>query len=294
MEPKGISPERFIALCSQAVEAGARPDGYALTWLAAGNCSAPVQVDFVSTFHENFRWKKPCTIQNIVEHGDYFTVRSEVVSELMRDVRERNVIPFQRSLFLHVLNPCRKCEACLLARSLKWASRAFHETNAASRTWMLTMTVNPHHRMRAAITAREKTGVEDFSSISAVVGRWFTLYMKRLRKHARVPLRYLLAVEEHKDGFPHLHALIHERGGEVGKRLMQMQWPYGFTHCKLADARAARYVTKYVSKQLACRVRASQRYGRPDDIAPEIQSETSKSQGVYIDPTTLKLVESED
>lgn len=165
-----------------------------------------------------------------------------------------------------------------------WGARAFHETQWSSRTWMLTMTVSPQQRMYAAIAAREKYGDETFSSITKIVGRWFTLYMKRVRKEARVPLRYLLAVERHKDGFPHLHALVHERGFEVGKRLLQKQWGHGFSHCKLADAKSARYVTKYVSKDLECRVRASQRYGRPMDIAkPEASvinapSETGKKE----------------
>lgn len=231
----------------------------------SGKCSAPVVLDVrglpdptlwaLSQDHPRMR-----DIKRIISR----IPKDEDWDQLLFGVpyKDKDPSPVPRSLILELSVPCRKCFHCLRQRSFLWGARAFYETQWSSRTWMLTLTVAPEHRLRAAIMARQKYGDEKFASIAAIVGRWFTLYMKRVRKNANVPLRYLLAVEEHKDGFPHLHALIHERGQEVGKRDLQMQWAYGFTHCKLADSKAARYVTKYVSKQLACRVRASQRYGR--------------------------------
>jgi len=99
--------------------------------------------------------------------------------------------------------------------------------------------------------------------------KWYTDYMKRVRKQSGAPLRYLLAVEEHKDGFPHLHALVHEWGTEVGKRALQGTWLYGHSHVKLADLAAAKYVCKYVTKSPVARLRASLHYGRPDVIASQ-------------------------
>lgn len=75
-------------------------------------------------------------------------------------------------------------------------------------------------------------------------------------------LRFLLVYEAHKDGFPHLHALIHEQGEVVTKRELQKQWPYGFTTVKVCDVATSHYVTKYLTKSVRARVRASQRYGQ--------------------------------
>ena len=39
---------------------------------------------------------------------------------------------------------CRKCAWCLNMRSHRWAQRALVETESASRTWFLTLTVEPY------------------------------------------------------------------------------------------------------------------------------------------------------
>jgi len=260
MKPKPIPPEHFLNLARKAFDSGATPNGVSLHWDASGECSQPVNVVYMTTFERDVLWRANGEWADGLAGAHWIPVPTGHPRQQIRDGEVR---------YMDILNPCRKCFACLKARSLLWGSRAFHETNWSTRTWMLTFTLNPHERMIAAINARERYGDESFQSLARIMGRWFTLYMKRVRKQAKgVPLRYLLAVEEHKDGFPHLHALIHERGPVVGKRLLQEQWTHGFSHCKLADPRAARYVTKYVSKQLASRVRASQRYGRPDAIGP--------------------------
>jgi len=157
---------------------------------------------------------------------------------------------------------CRRCPSCLKERGRRWSARAFHECKQSSRTWFCTFTLAPEHRLRACLLAKKKFSNEEFSSIYNIISGWFTLYLKRIRKESGAKLRFFLAVEMHADGFPHLHALIHEVGeGEVTKRTLQGQWPYGFTNVKLADPASARYVTKYLAKSLLARVRASLNYG---------------------------------
>jgi len=163
---------------------------------------------------------------------------------------------------------CRKCQHCLKRRSALWAHRAYQEVKISSRTWFLTFTLSPTNRVRAKILASRRYGNEDFSSIAKVVSNWFTLYMKRVRKNSGLKLRYLMAIEEHKDGFPHLHALVHEMGVPLSKRVLQAEWPYGFTNCKLCSPDTARYVTKYLAKSQMARVRASLNYGQVTNVSP--------------------------
>lgn len=89
--------------------------------------------------------------------------------------------------------------------------------------------------------------------------RELTLMWKRLRK-AGHSFRYLAVVEYHKDGFPHVHALVH-CADTMTYRAVAGDWPHGFAHAKLANDSAAAYVTKYVTKDLT-RLRASLGYGR--------------------------------
>lgn len=97
-----------------------------------------------------------------------------------------------------------------------------------------------------------------------MISREFTLFFKRLRKVTGAKIRYLLVAEQHKDGWPHYHALLHEKGVAVTKRQLEHEWRLGFTQFKLVpldDPHVAGYVTKYIAKQALARIRASLRYG---------------------------------
>lgn len=89
-------------------------------------------------------------------------------------------------------------------------------------------------------------------------------------------MRYLLVVEEHTGGgemhgSPHFHLLLHEASEtlKIRKAMLERQWLDGISHFRLvgADSRdgskAANYVTKYLTKSILSRARASQWYGRP-------------------------------
>lgn len=102
-----------------------------------------------------------------------------------------------------------------------------------------------------------------FLARSAELLREVQLYIKRLRKKAR--FRYLVVVEAHESGLPHVHFLLHEtHDAPVRHAALKAQWPHGFIDAKLvepSDTRAAAYVSKYLSKSVLARVRASERYG---------------------------------
>lgn len=154
------------------------------------------------------------------------------------------------------LVPCRKCAGCIRSRQGNWASRAGLECAVASRTWLVTLTLGPE--ARDALRASGAVPGDPASSAKGAV----TLLFDRLRHSHGV--RYLCALERHKDGTPHWHALVHEPARKLRYRDFQRQWGLGFIHAKLVregeHGEAAAYVAKYLTKE-AGRVRASRRYG---------------------------------
>lgn len=148
---------------------------------------------------------------------------------------------------------CRKCSKCLEQKKRAWRARAFYEFGQADRTWFVTYTMGFHARLAADLSGNPEKWML----------REMQLYLKRLRLDVGFPLRFLCVVEPHKDGTPHLHLLIHDVKGRIVKRAIQRHWIHGFTSSKLADKESIRYVTKYVTKALSSRVRASIRYGTP-------------------------------
>lgn len=109
-----------------------------------------------------------------------------------------------------------------------------------------------------------------------IVSKELTKYFKRLRKKG-AEFRFVLVAEAHKDGYPHFHALLHERDAVITKSTLQGEWPYGFTTCKLVkDERAAHYVAKYLAKDARTRIRASLHYGQSvhDDFSALISAQS--------------------
>src|SRR3546814_8298459 len=99
-------------------------------------------------------------------------------------------------------------------------------------------------------------------------------WLKRVRSVTGVPLRYLLVVEPHDDGFPHFHILMHEQDSPVRKALLEEQWRSGFSHWRLVkneDPRSVYYACKYLTKSHQTRVRASRR-DRSEEHTSELQA----------------------
>lgn len=175
---------------------------------------------------------------------------------------------------------CRKCPSCLRHKRAVWSARATHEIGMHPRTWMVTLTCTPvmHFQMLesarlAAIRAGNRPDAwspsEEFSERWSQLGTQVTKWLKRLRSHG-AKFNYLLVVEAHKSGLPHVHLLIHEIEGCTYRTLTET-WRLGFSHAKLVEgAAAARYVTKYLVKSVLARVRASQRYGSNTPKGPSV------------------------
>ena len=170
---------------------------------------------------------------------------------------------------------CRKCDTCLRARRRHWAARAQSEMGAAYRTWFGTLTLTPERQFHLICTARTALarGGTDYDSLSPEdqfmerckpLVREVQLYWKRLRREGAA-FRYMVAIERHKSGAPHVHVLVHEYGQAVRHRQLTAHWRWGFTKFNLVaegeSLKAARYVAKYITKSLT-RMCASSGYGK--------------------------------
>lgn len=179
-------------------------------------------------------------------------------------------------LRLDLLTPCRRCDHCRSRRRNLWVMRAKAEIDFAPRTWFGTFTLRPDEQFRTLTIARQKLARQgiDFDTLdfgdqfrehAAVAFREVTTYLKRVRKHyGPKSLRYLWVCEAHKTGLPHFHALLHETDTDRPLRhdVLTSQWKLGFSQLRLAsDKSPSFYVAKYLAKDLATRVRASQGYG---------------------------------
>lgn len=178
-------------------------------------------------------------------------------------------------LTLELTLRCKRCERCLRLRAALWRLRALREWKIAPRTWFGTLTLQPEvqHKFLAQARAREISQGVDFDALSEVeqfrcrhreISREITKYLKRVRKEAAAPLRYLLVAEAHKSGAPHYHILVYEvdDARPVRQKTLRDQWTLGFSRWKLVeDEKAATYVCKYLNKDARARVRASVEFG---------------------------------
>ncbi|QCS37341.1 replication initiation protein [Tortoise microvirus 88] len=257
-----LHKDKLERLAQKALASGARVKTLGLVeWDIHGNCVAPRTVQLYSR----------------------------------ADRESGSVNPFGPSIIMRCR--CRKCETCRNLRRWGWTYRARRETARAARTWFGTLTLSPSQLQHFKTVARSECGnspkrvaelkargegpfppTVDFDSLPAdeqfrvlvgVIGREITMYLKRVRKAADAPLRYMLVCEMHKgggahDGEPHFHLLVHQVDPDrmVTWRHLSTKWTCGFTNFKLVtEQKHVSYVCKYLAKDALARVRASARYG---------------------------------
>lgn len=270
MVVKSLSDVRAYA--ANALDKGAAQTGFrTVSWHTAGKCERPHRITLEG---RGDRRAIPPYLRT--KKGKQFM---HPHAETQRWVEGKDAMP----LWLDVDVRCRKCPDCLKARAALWRRRAFLEINAAQRTWFGTLTLSPESHYLAQCEAERTSGValssltedEQFAARHAVVSRWLTLFIKRLRKKAGEGLRLMIVAEPHKNGLPHYHAFLHEQHGCTlthrellwrDKAKTIPEWEYGdIVKWKLVDSapKGAWYVSKYLAKSSVARVRASFRYGHP-------------------------------
>jgi len=229
---KLIEYVRFITLVEQAIASGQMPDGTKIKHDISMGCFKPYEIILGSYPYKGVHPAPP----------QYFAAAN--IRWIMLDT------------------PCRKCEQCAKNRALLWKHRDQAEISRAPRTWFATYTINPQSRFIFSL----RSGSRDYHASSGQIVKEVTKMFKRLRKQGYA-FRYLYVMEAHKDGYPHVHMLIHEVSAQIPKRALGAQWPHGFSSFKLVDdPRAASYVTKYLVKDMRSKIRASQGYGVIDTV----------------------------
>lgn len=172
---------------------------------------------------------------------------------------------------VRMITKCRHCPVCLKHRGGEWANRVNQEMILSKmdgcRVWFVTFTFRPAIHLNALGSLQDDPRV--WKGLVKSSSRLVTLWIKRIRKVA--PIRYCLVCEPHKSGLPHYHAVLHEteKDNEISERLMRREWSVnGFLHAKLVNLEdsggrdVAWYVSKYLSKEMRSRVRASRFYGK--------------------------------
>lgn len=173
---------------------------------------------------------------------------------------------------INMFGPCRKCPRCLLFRQMKWRERAINEIvhthNLGRRTWFVTLTFSPVHLAGVLSEAVAACGVADLRSIDRAAYGHVQMYLDRLRKSARTRFRYLAVYERgEKTGRSHYHLFLHEVGPKpLLKRQIEMSWRSNvharLVHFDRGAVGTASYLTKYATKTVEIRPRASSFYGR--------------------------------
>lgn len=250
-----VDQTRFLSLYTRASESGTLiSNGITNVWVLSRKCENPVLRTVSSVFL-------------------YDTIKSAHSKHGMHPLAESGFFkyPFhgERTVYMDIEVSCRKCRPCIKLKSYLWSERMKRELLNAPRTWWCTFTYNPRYRAELLFRSSPEAGRETTARLTDLVKQDMTKMLKRLRK-AGLKIRYFAVMEHHKDGFPHLHMLLHEQvRGEVTHRILTNHWPFGFVKCKLVNltlpdsaSKVSRYVAKYMTKTADARVRASLKYGQ--------------------------------
>lgn len=142
--------------------------------------------------------------------------------------------------------PCGKCSECISKRAIEWATRARHEIATHSENCFITLTYSQ----------------EKLPSIFVIKSE-FQKFIKRLRKHLKKPIRYMVSHEYGSNTFrPHHHAIIFgycpkeqkylktTNKGEClyTSRELERLWTYGFHSIGTANEKTAYYIASYSLK----------------------------------------------
>lgn len=166
--------------------------------------------------------------------------------------------------------PCRKCPKCLQFRQMKWRQRVYNELMLTEmngrRSWWVTLTFSPVHL--AGILAEASPAGGSAKAVERAAYKHVQKYLDRLRKASKTRFRYLAVFERgEKTGRGHYHLVLHEVGPKpILKANIEKLWR-SHVHARLVhiDKRVtglASYISKYATKDVTVRPRASTGYGR--------------------------------
>ena len=145
--------------------------------------------------------------------------------------------------------PCGQCIGCRLERSRQWAVRCMHEASLHDTNCFITLTYSSDH----------------LPSDNSLNYRHFQLFMKRLRKYAKVPVRFYMCGEYGELGErPHYHAClfgysfsdlqlvnVSPAGSPIYRSaVLESLWTFGFSSIGEVTFESAAYVARYIMKKI--------------------------------------------
>ncbi len=145
-----------------------------------------------------------------------------------------------------LLLPCGKCTECIKSRAIDWATRCKHEISLHDDNCFITLTYNKDNLPSHQITKEP-----------------FKKFMKRLRKHAKRKLSYIVSHEYGSENYrPHHHCIIFGYNFNEQKFLKKTKsqeaiftseeldklWGQGFTSIGTANEKTAYYIASYALK----------------------------------------------
>ena len=178
---------------------------------------------------------------------------------------------------------CRKCNNCLESKRTHWSIRASTEYRKAQSTVAYVLTYRPqihvlhYYKMISDLRKRgvdyaKLTTPEKWYEKSRFYNRDLTLTLKRLRfSYPEHPFRYLATIEPHQSGHPHWHLMMHyPTEFELSREQIADKWGLGFVlppeRPRHTGSAFARYMTKYIQKHYQVRIRASEGYGKAENV----------------------------
>lgn len=186
--------------------------------------------------------------------------------------------------------PCRKCPACLLARTNEWGFKLMQEDKIHERSYFvtLTMTNETMNMVKGTLTKKKDTRYTNITPNGFMSLRKQDLqnFFKRLRKeiNGTTKLKYY-AVGEYgsKTYRPHYHIIL------FGATILQIEQAWslngkllGEVTCDPVNGASIAYTAKYINKGKLIPL------FKTDDRLPEFQL-TSQSMGVnYITPQIVR------
>lgn len=162
---------------------------------------------------------------------------------------------------------CHRCDVCRSYRAYRWTLRSRAEARRAARNWLITLTFGASARARLAGAATHLGGEwSQAERLATVAAPEVQKFIKRARR-AQLIFRMAWAIEHHKSGWPHAHLLLHE--GKAGEKplwietvdVLRRSWEIGISDIRECEPKGVGYVSKYVAKGPAKRMRASRLYG---------------------------------
>lgn len=163
--------------------------------------------------------------------------------------------------------PCGRCDGCQADRARKWADRLLLEKQMHEDAWFVTLTFNDEWLPRMC-------GGTKWPDMYSVRRRHLQLFMKRLRKQVKYPIRFFACGEYGSEQLrPHYHLILfglplpdgdmtYLRDNKLGQKyytskLIEDIWSdpdthesYGFNVVAAVEYDSMNYVARYCMKKL--------------------------------------------